>query len=358
MNKTIYILTDYRGLYRQGVSRYRGIDLDVFCGVLNNAGFQTIRVNYSDINRPSVPRIKDSYVFYTSSESHEYQDYIKAIIYDLSKYNTLIPGYDMLMCHEDKCYQELFKNKVGFSDLRSIILGGYKELIQFEATGGLHDIKYPVVVKKYRGAGSISVKKAENYNELLRIIKSINRNAEYLIYHAKKVYKKMKRNLDTEYDLDDMYLGRFIIQEYVPDLLNDWKVLVFGDKFYALYRGVRDNDFRASGSGKFKFERPSDDILNAANDIYRLFRVPFLSLDLCQDTDGKIHLIEFQGLHFGPYTLVASSGYYKKSIIEDSFCTDNESNAGSCWHYIEGKSNLSEEYANAVIKYLDKRVSE
>jgi len=51
-----------------------------------------------------------------------------------------------------------------------------------------------------------------------------------------------------------LHRSKFIVQEFIPDLSNDWKVLVFWDKYYVLRRKNRPNDFRASGSGLFSFD--------------------------------------------------------------------------------------------------------
>lgn len=165
------------------------------------------------------------------------------------------------------------------------------------------------------------------------------RSKDYYIYYLKALYKKIKGNLNPHYFEDEKYFGRIVLQEYVPDLECDWKVLVFGNKYYALRRNVRKNDFRASGSGLFAFEIPDDRILDYAKSVYEKMNVPFLSLDLCMDKNGKVYLIEFQGLHFGPYTLINSPHYF----------TYQES-----WEKVEAKSALAEEYANAVASFIMK----
>lgn len=335
MKNVIYIIVDYRGLYRQDISRSRGINLETVKNVFVEAGYQVIVKSFSELANEDIAAIEDSYIFYTSSESLEYKEYIKGIIYELGKRNVLIPEFDILMCHEDKCYQELYKKRKHIESLKSYCYGSVRELDQ-----DVEKFEYPIVIKKYSGAGSISVYKADNKEQLLKLAKKINRNREFYEYHLKRIYKKMKGKLDSEYSYDDAYLGRIVVQQFVPDLENDWKVLVFGEKIYCLYRGVRKKDFRASGSGQFQFVNPPEEILDMARNIYEKMQVPFLSLDLCEDKNKNVYLIEFQGLHFGPYTLIKSEKYFTKQ-------------EGKWTEHIE-KSDLAKEYAIATLQYINK----
>lgn len=134
---------------------------------------------------------------------------------------------------------------------------------------------------------------------------------------------------------------KMIIQNFIPNLQNDFKVLVFGEKYYILQRNVRKNDFRASGSGKLEFPaqigKKEFEVLQFASNAYMQIDTPLLSIDIAHD-GTKCHMIEFQCLNFGPYTLQYSSCYYKKE--------NNE------WKEVCTKSILEKEMANAIHHYL------
>jgi glutathione synthase/RimK-type ligase-like ATP-grasp enzyme len=57
-------------------------------------------------------------------------------------------------------------------------------------------------------------------------------------------------------------LGRYIVQEFVPNLDGDWKVILVGNAGAVLFRGVRPGDFRASGSGLFEFREAPAGLLD------------------------------------------------------------------------------------------------
>lgn len=112
---------------------------------------------------------------------------------------------------------------------------------------------------------------------------------------------------------------KFILQQYIDGLQGDYHVVVYGKKFYILYRKNRTDDFRASGSMKFNYdiELPTG-LLDYAKKILESFNVPYIALDI-GIKKGEFFLFEFQFLSFGQYTLEKSSFYYyikKRSMAE------------------------------------------
>jgi hypothetical protein len=109
-----------------------------------------------------------------------------------------------------------------------------------------------------------------------------------------------------------------------------------------LRRKVRDNDFRASGSGKLSFITNIGDtekqILDYARHAYIQLNTPLLSIDIAYD--GKsCHMVEFQCIMFGPYTLQFSKWYY-----EYNNCT---------WEQKSKESILENEMANAYVGFIN-----
>lgn len=168
MKKRILLITDYNDLYRQDIYRSQGIQLKVFVQTLEQAGFSVKQINYQTlINHTDITEWKDWYVVYTSSENIEYKEYIKDIIYALSQNNILVPRFDLLMCHEDKLFEEIMKKQVGVHSLDAKLYATLKDLKK-----DLQDVTYPVILKESVGSGSISVYKADNQKELLSCAKN------------------------------------------------------------------------------------------------------------------------------------------------------------------------------------------
>ncbi|MBN1948933.1 MAG: hypothetical protein JW784_04245, partial [Candidatus Cloacimonetes bacterium] len=218
--------------------------------------------------------------------------------------NVLIPGLDLLRCHENKGYQEILKRQLGIPSLKSWYL------YDLEGTHRLH-LTYPLVLKTVTGSNSQGVYLVNSRKELEKIIKRLSfltldrkldlfrrkyfrlprKYAEYPDYDNLKDYLQYRAYLDPH--------PRFILQEFVPGLRFDYRVLVLFDKLYVEKRHNRKDDFRASGAKKFDFGfEPETSLLDYARSLHRKFKAPFLSLDIAYDGDN-FYLFEFQALHFG-----------------------------------------------------------
>ena len=110
--------------------------------------------------------------------------------------------------------------------------------------------------------------------------------------------------------------------------------------YYILYRGVRDNDFRASGSGNFIFkEEIPNGILDFAEEVFEYLDVPNLSIDVGYD-GNNFYLFEFQALYFGTTTIEKSPFYFTKK--------------DSTWSIQREKSELEKEYVNSIVNYIER----
>lgn len=336
--KEIYLIVDNEGKYRQGLY-YQGIDLEKFENKIKKMNYKLKIKNYDEIlNQIGINEIRNKIIFYTSSQKSEYKKYLDDILFELSKENQLIPNYEIFKCHENKSYQEIYKKRIGLHSLNSYSFACLNDLRKYK-----QKLNFPIVLKTLSGAGSIGVSLENNYIDLEKKVKKMNKPVNMLEFQVKKYLKKniLKKYYFETYYKEDFYIGNYILQDFVPNLKEDWKVLIFGDKYYILNRKIRENDFRASGSGKLSYIEPPIEVLEYAKKCFEKLNVPFISLDICIDNNNECYLIEYQGLHFGPYTLINSEWYYE--FINDIFVKK------IC------KSDLAEEYAEAYIKYLEKK---
>jgi hypothetical protein len=183
---------------------------------------------------------------------------------------------------------------------------------------------------------SLGVQLAEIHYELVEKCKKISRT-KHLINELWDFGRSIKHR---GYKKESLYRKKFIIQNYIPIQTNDWKILIYGSKYYVLCREVRDNDFRASGSGKFIFREdiPSG-LLNFAEEIFKHFEVPNLSIDLAFD-GMDFFLLEFQALYFGTTTIEKSPFYFFRKNGD--------------WRIVKEKSELEREYVASVISFIEK----
>lgn len=289
---------------------------------------------------------KDSLLFYSSSYNQNYQNYIKDTIRYISLARPdiiMVPNVDQLNALENKGYQELFKNLIGIEQVKGSYYGDIDDLVQTT-----EEIKYPFVLKKLTGALSSGVSLIANNSDLEETRnkmkkKSLRDNLAYQL-NKRNSFRKDSNLSPVKSLLTNNFQNFFakripvVKQEFVKGLECDYKVLIFGDKYFIVQRGVRENDFRASGSGKLKWIQPPVEILNYAKELLEKFKVPFISLDLGIDKDRNTYLFEFQGTAFGPATLTNGDKY---------FIYDEE------WKTVEGAFDLEEHYAYALNYFIN-----
>ena len=288
---------------------------------------------------------QNAVLFYSSVYNAEYLRFIQ----DTIKYIAikrpdiiLIPDENQLNSLENKGYQELYKDLLGIEQVAGKYYGDIDEVLSE------NDLVFPFVLKLLKGALSSGVQLVKNKEELENFRKQVKKKS----LKEKAAYQLNKRNSfkkDSnlapvqdilEQNFEDVFSKRIpvVVQEFVPGLECDYKVLVFGDKYFSIRRKTRENDFRASGSGKFQFIEPPFKILEYASKLKKKFDVPFISLDIGIDSNGKCFLFEYQGTAFGPIGLTQSTFYYL--------------NKGNSWHKMEVKSILELEYAYAINHFI------
>ena len=141
------------------------------------------------------------------------------------------------------------------------------------------------------------------------------------------------------------YRNKFVTQNFIPNLTNDWKILIYLDKYYIFERPVRANDFRASGSGKEQYlfgdkANIPDGIFDYAKSIYDKLDAPMLSIDIAY-ANKQFYTLEFQFTGFG------TAG---QQLSENYFSLQN-----SNWKSIYEKLELEQVFVNSIIGFLNKK---
>ena len=288
------------------------------------------------------------YVLYASSEERGlfYKEFIEDIVLALKLNGAiLIPEFKFFRAHHNKVFAELLRSNFKDDILKQPVSRSIGKLSELSR---INNIEFPCVVKTSSGAGSQGVRLVHDWQELYKVAKKlmshVYRNYEYTIIRdirSSRIARNIK--LPIKYLFGQLNAGylpvyptmsnKIIIQQYIPDLKGDYKVLYYSGKYYVLNRKNRDGDFRASGSGKFEFPESVEaisSILNFAKRVVEEITMPMISMDLAQNQYG-CYLLEYQCISFGPYTIQYSKWYFsyedskwirvnKESIIEEEYC--------------------------------------
>lgn len=343
----LVILTENHHFFGQTRKPWVSLDIKKIAEILTKSGFNVTLYNFHEVVNEPV-ELKGKTIFYSFSQRENYREYIGDIIYSLSKNNQIIPGYDLFKCHENKGYQELYKKQIGLNGLTA------KYFTSMEEVKKSH-IKLPAVLKKVKGSNGKGVYLIKNWEELQTVVSKFkdpfNIFTRIDLLRRKYLRKKKFKEYPKHSDIEDFkgyrkYITRednFIIQELVPGLDYDYRVLIAGSRYYVVKRLVKERDFRASGSKKFVSEKkPHPQLLNYAKQVYEKFNTPFLSIDLL--FDGKqFYMIEFQSLHFGVNVVVKTNGYFSL-------------NPNGEWSLNMEKPNLERLFAKTLAEYVSGKV--
>jgi hypothetical protein len=311
--RTIYLLTESNGFFGQRLMPWESMDVDRLEQLLS-ADFEVRRLTWYDVaNGKAQP--KGAVIVHSSSQQPAYKAFIDDVLLYLdASDNTLVPSIHTTRSHENKGYQELHKKLLNITSPKAIYAAKDEEV-------DWADLQYPAIMKDTTGFGSTGVRLVNSRAEVLRHLAVVREPLTYRgtgKYVRKQLgfwFRKLvlrRKNLRPYGNYYDP-LAPFVLQSFVADLTFDFKVLAFQDRMFVLKRAVRKDDFRASGSGRFEFVEVPDSLLGFAEELLRSFREPYMAFDICFD-GSDYHLIEFQGVHFGPYTLMKSPFHYVRKL--------------------------------------------
>jgi glutathione synthase/RimK-type ligase-like ATP-grasp enzyme len=344
--KKIFALIDYKGYFGSKVNSvcYRsGMDLELLSKYFRESGYELEIIMYGDVDLRNTDW-SGRIVIYTSQEDpdYSYKGYIEDIIYALELSGAIvIPSYRFLRADNNKVFMELLRDIADLNSIKTITshhFGCYEEFMR--KSNEIANDK--IVIKKPSGAKSHGVYLSETRDSAIKIVKRISKSP--LTWEDLK--DRIRPFRHKGYKRNSYNRNKFLVQNFVPGLKNDWKILVFGNKFFIEYRGTRDNDFRASGSQKFLFddsifENIPEGIFKLAEQVRNTFNVPHFSLDIGY-IEGVYYLFEFQALYFSSYAQWKSDTYFTKQ--------NNE------FIRLRDKSDLEQLYAESIVDFLEGRM--
>ncbi|MFV9472841.1 ATP-grasp domain-containing protein [Advenella sp. RU8] len=210
-----------------------------------------------------------------------------------------------------------------------------------KATNWAKKTNYPKVFKLRGGAGASNVRLVKSKDEALKLInKAFGKGfSQYdRVAALSECYRKFKEKkesfiyvlkglvrffISTEFSRKKApERGYIYFQDFVPNNKSDLRIIIIGDKAFAVKRLVRENDFRASGSGAIEFDRQSIDerCVSLAFNINKKINAQSVAYDFIHDKNGLPLIVEISyGFAVKPYD--KCPGYWDKHLNwhEESF---------------------------------------
>ncbi len=340
MNKII-ALTDYKkkfGSKHFDIPYRSGMDKEKMTSYFKELGYQIEFRYFNEVN-PEDPEYKKAYILYTSSEDigYKYKSYIEDIVltFELLGAKT-IPEYKHLRANNNKTFMELMRKTIGITPyLNSKVFGSMADLKM-----NIEEVKFPCVFKESGGASGDGVALVKNKEELYTKVKASSSPRSYL----QDIRDQARAIKHKGYIKESVHRNKFILQDFIPNLKNDWKVYVFGNKLYTFKRPIlKGRGIKASGGGYDNYyygleaEAP-EGMFDLALEIYKKLDVPHVSIDFAYDGD-EFYVLEFQSLYFGTAGIPYSEGYFTKE--------------NGNWEFIKEKLEIEKVYVDSIVYYLD-----
>lgn len=350
MRKLIILTDEYSEFLvsKADLRNFTSMDVNIISDWFRGKGYEVSVCKLSKLDLTIC--YKGYYIMYQTSEAPGafYKRYIEDIVFYLEKQGAVVlPTHEYLKAHHDKVFMELLRMRFSNDSLKTIRSNCYGSWVDALSYTG----SFPVVIKQASGSAGKGVYLAHNRTEYRSMVKKAGRTVigagvrdlvltwfKNTVKEAVKWFYPSRRSY-VKYNTAPIS-SAVVVQNYIPGLAGDYKVLYFGGRYYCMYRKNRPNDFRASGSGQF-FDVPEEEqqgVLEFARTVTFEINFPIIGMDIGFDGE-TYHLIEFQMIHLGTSALQRSRFWHE--FLNES------------WVKTEGRSVLEEELARSIDSYIN-----
>ncbi|MFW5803594.1 MAG: ATP-grasp domain-containing protein [bacterium] len=290
---------------RKGSFSDRWID---YCK-LNNIPFRI--VNCYDTDILAQLRDCDGLMWHWSHVDYRAQNFARQLILSIEKMGIhVLPSYNTCWHFDDKVGQKYLLEAIDAPLVNSYAFYNRKDALKWVQT-----TSFPKVFKLRGGAGASNVQLLKTRNETKKIIHKAfgkgfkltdrfsnlkqriwvlkrDRNIHAVIHFIKGIIRLIvqKPNLD----LLPTQKGYVYFQDFIPGNEYDDRIVVVGNRAFALRRYVRKNDFRASGSGVFEYNKRlfNEEVVKIAFQISETINAQSLAFDFIYDRHNNPHIVE------------------------------------------------------------------
>ena len=239
------------------------------------------------------------------------------------------PDYETMWHFDDKIAQKYLMEALELPVVQSYTFYSKDDTMKW-----IDSSEFPKVFKLRGGAGSFNVKLVRNKSEarrLTRIMFSRGMNNYRSIENLQERFRLFKKGKIGWWSLmkgvfrlfkKPMYnrvIGREISytywQDFVPNNEGDFRVVVIGNKAFAIKRMNRENDFRASGSGVILYDKEhfENSLIRFAFNAAESLKMQCVGFDILNDGVNNYKIVEVSyGFSKAGYT--DCSGYWDKQL--------------------------------------------
>jgi glutathione synthase/RimK-type ligase-like ATP-grasp enzyme len=203
----------------------------------------------------------------------------------------IFPNYETVWHFDSKIAQKYLFEYANIKSPKTCVSFDYNE-----ARDIADQLDFPTVLKSSNGAGSTGVKLLRSKKQLYKKI-----NFEFII----------KKILSNVFKTKDDPFGYMYVQKFMENNSGDLRINIIGDKYaVGFWRANRDNDFRASGSGKVDYDREiPKEIIEYCAQISKSNKFDSMAYDLLFDKQGDFVIVEIS-YGYVDTAVYNANGYY------------------------------------------------
>ena len=250
----------------------------------------------------------DALMWHFHQTHHKDVLFAKELIYSVqASGKKVFPDFHTAWHFDDKVGQKYLLEATGAPLVSSYVFYDKKEALHWVDT-----TEFPKVFKLRKGAGSAQVRLVRSKEDARRRIKKAfgrgfsqydsgsNLKERWRLFRSGQtnlwnVLKGIVRlGYTTEFDrVAGNEKGYVYFQDFVPGNSSDTRVIVINEKAFAIKRIVRENDFRASGSGDIEYAKGlfDEETVRLAFDLADKLKCQSLALDFVYK-DGRPMIVE------------------------------------------------------------------
>ncbi len=292
----------------------------------NNLQYKIVNAYDNDI----VEQVKDCDAFMWHHSNYDYRDalFAKQLLFSLQMRGMKVfPDFDTTWHFDDKVGQKYLLEAIEAPLVPSFVFYTRKE-----ANEWIEDTTLPKVFKLRGGSGSSNVKLVKTKTEARKLVKkAFGKGFSQFdrFNHLKLRYRNFQSGKESFVAVLKGFARLFIgshygnnftkekgyvyFQEFIPNNKFDTRVVVVAEKAAAEKRMVRENDFRASGSGKFCYDDINLDAIKIAFEVTQKLNLQSVAYDFVLDENDNPLIVEMS-YGFGIEGILNAPGYWDSSL--------------------------------------------
>lgn len=235
------------------------------------------------------------------------------------------PNSNTCWMFDDKISEKYLLEAAGVPYIESEVFFDEKSVLRW-----IKEQQLPVVYKLPQGAGSSNVRLINTEKEAFKICRSHfsfcgRPDIAMKFYYSEKnaCATTLQEVLQTDlYKYGINNRGYILLQKFVPDNQYDIRVTIIGERGIIFRRKVRNNDFRASGSGRIDYNVSEKDLqaIPIARSVSRLVNSQTMAYDFIYDKK-ELKIIEMS-YGFVAKAVYNARGWYDEKMVFHSGHTD------------------------------------